>query len=85
MTSVPVQVGVELGSKVAGRVGAAVPEAVAVNETSPSLWEGVRKVGDGIAHATITTSPMTPTTIQGSRLRRGVVFASADLAFVFTI
>ena len=86
MISVPVQVGVELGPSVAVEVGTEVEEAVAATVVAPSLGAaGVSNLGDGMAQAAITSSPMTGARIHGFRLRTGLVFSGANLACTFSI
>ena len=85
MLSVPVQVGVELGSSVAVEVGTEVEEAVAATVVAPSLGAGVSNLGDAITQAAITSSPMTGARIHGFRLRTGLVFSGANLVCTFSI
>ena len=82
MISVPVQVGVELGSGVAVLVGKGVEEAVAVS--SVALGVGVSNIGEGITQAAITTSPMTGAIIHGFRLRTGLGLSGVKLNFTFS-
>jgi hypothetical protein len=85
MISVPVQVGVELGSSVAVEVGAEVEEAVAEAVICSSVGAGVSALGDGITQDAITSSPMMGATIHRFCLRTGLVFSGANLACTFSI
>jgi hypothetical protein len=85
MISVPVRVGVELGSGVAVFVGAAVAEAVAGTVVGPSLGEGVSNIGEGIVQAAITSSPIMNAAIHGFRLRTGLILTGANLVCTFSL